>query len=649
MKRATKKHERMTKAELVKCIKALEREGSPASLAVERDQLLHELQVHQVELETQNRELREAQLLLEGSRDRYADLYDFAPVGYVTFDDKGVIREINLTAAGMLGVDRTRLLGVPFHLHVAREDLAHFRAHLNRHENPEERVATELRLARKDGVTLPIVMQSVLAYDTEKKTHLCRAALTDVTARRQAEQALQSSEERYRLLAEHADDFVCLNDTHGSRLYISPSFFRRTGWTPEEVQASDWRTRLHPDDLTLVERAREANLAGEATTIEHRIKCRDGSWLWVEARCKPIADASGIIVRLVLWSREITERKRAAEALERKQSELEEAQRIGLIGNWHWDARTDVTTGSDQLLRIYGLNPGTQPMPDFREQRGRLYPAAAWERLNAAVQATMQTGDGFELTLEAIRNGAPIWVRSRSEAVRDGTGRIIGLRGTVQDVTERMELERQLLEISEVERRTIGHELHDSLGQRLTALEMLSHGLMEDLKSHAPSLLNAAALLNRELRETVTQARLLSHGLAPVPLDGEGLMRGCAELAASISLLPGVKCRFVCDPPVQLQSVTIATQLYRIAQEAVNNALKHGHASQVDIHLTRQDGEVVLCVKNNGNALPKDHPANSGKSLNVMRYRAEMIGASLAIESGRRKGVQVTCTLKGTP
>ena len=170
-------------------------------------------------------------------------------------------------------------------------------------------------------------------------------------------------------------------------------------------------------------------------------------------------------------------------------------------------------------------------------------------------------------------------------------------------------------------------------------------GLAEDLKGQALALVKQARRLNRELRETVTQARLISHSLAPVPREGDGLMRGLMELAASTNRIPGVACRFTCDPPVCIQDVTTATHLYRIAQEAVNNALKHGPAKKIDITLTERADGLELGVENNGRAIPPANRGNSGMGLNVMRYRAEMIGATLSIESGKRKGVRVTCTL----
>lgn len=127
------------------------------------------------------------------------------------------------------------------------------------------------------------------------------------------------------------------------------------------------------------------------------------------------------------------------------EDELREAQRIAHVGSWYWDAQTDATTGSDELLRIYGFDPATQSMPSFREQKGRCYPAEDWERVNAAVQRTLRTGVGYELEVHAIRDNAPIWLTTRGEIVKDTEGRITGLRGTVQDITERKRAEEELL------------------------------------------------------------------------------------------------------------------------------------------------------------------------------------------------------------
>ena len=140
---------------------------------------------------------------------------------------------------------------------------------------------------------------------------------------------------------------------------------------------------------------------------------------------------------LVRQAADLIESAKAAEELRRKGGELAEAQRIAHVGSWFWDAETDVMTGSDELLRIYGFDPATQTMPDFKRQRGRCYPVEEWDRLNAAVQEAVQTGIGYELDVQAFRGDIPICLTTRSELVRDADGRVLGLRGTVQDVTER--------------------------------------------------------------------------------------------------------------------------------------------------------------------------------------------------------------------
>lgn len=133
---------------------------------------------------------------------------------------------------------------------------------------------------------------------------------------------LRESEERYRLLADHTDDIVVLNDTQGNRLYTSPSLFRKMGWAADELASTHWQLRVHPDDLPRVEATREKNLAGETTVIENRSRRRDGSWIWFETNCKPITGPDGKVWRLLVWSHDITERKQAEQGLADSHTQL---------------------------------------------------------------------------------------------------------------------------------------------------------------------------------------------------------------------------------------------------------------------------------------------------------------------------------------
>jgi signal transduction histidine kinase len=307
-----------------------------------------------------------------------------------------------------------------------------------------------------------------------------------------------------------------------------------------------------------------------------------------------------------------------------------------------WNVAT-ATSGADALAWLQ-KNSADLLLLDLKlgDIEGRKFVSTLAD-VNRSTPFIIITGQGDErVAVEMMKLGAADYLVKDVQFVELLP---IVVRRTLQHISERKRLEREILEISEREQRKFGYDLHDGLGQRLTGLEMFSNALAEKLKGLDVTLAKQARRLNKELRETVTQARLISHSLAPVSMDGEGLMHGLKELTSSINRTPGVRCRFLCDPPVCVHGVTTATHLYRIAQEAVNNALKHGRAKKIDIALTERAEALELSVENNGHPLPAAKPSGGGMGLNVMRYRAEMIGAKLSIESTKRKGVRVTCTL----
>lgn len=208
---------------------------------------------------------------------------------------------------------------------------------------------------------------------------------------------------------------------------------------------------------------------------------------------------------------------------------------------------------------------------------------------------------------------------------------------------ERLRLELEVLNISESERRRIGHDLHDSLGQRLTAASMTANAMLEAVKSTAPDLSPQGALVAQQLREAIAEARSLSHGLAPVTMEAEGLMAALEEMATSVSRSGRVRCVLDCPQPVRVGSVETGTHLFRIAQEAVNNALKHAEAAEIRIGLEQQGPALVLEVEDDGVGLDENQRTADGLGLRVMRYRARLIGASLEIGASPAGGTRVSC------
>ncbi len=216
--------------------------------------------------------------------------------------------------------------------------------------------------------------------------------------------------------------------------------------------------------------------------------------------------------------------------------------------------------------------------------------------------------------------------------------------GFVHDVSEQRRLEREVLEISEDERRRFGRELHDGLGQQLTALELMSHTLARALKTTAPDLRKSAEEIAQYTRQAITQARQLAHGLAPVRLEGEGLMVALNNLA-DLTARTGVACEFVCETPVNLYDTSAATHLYRIAQEAVNNSLKYSGATCITLHLEDRGHSLELMIEDNGRGLPQETSDKPGMGLQVIQYRARLIGARVEIRSNPGEGVRILCSI----
>jgi len=220
--------------------------------------------------------------------------------------------------------------------------------------------------------------------------------------------------------------------------------------------------------------------------------------------------------------------------------------------------------------------------------------------------------------------------------------------GFVHDVSEQRRLEREVLQIGEEERHRFGCELHDNLGQQLTALDLMSATLARELKTIAPTQAKSANDIAEHARKLIAQTRQLAHGLAPVTLEAEGLRAALSDLARATAAT-GIPCKFECVASSDLPDLATATHLYRIAQEAVNNALRHARASRIILRLTNHDGSIELSIRDNGRGLAASHARKQGMGLRVIHHRARLIGAQLHVYSKPKGGVRVVCTLPKQP
>jgi PAS domain S-box-containing protein len=252
--------------------------------------------------------------------------------------------------------------------------------------------------------------------------------------------------------------------------------------------------------------------------------------------------------------------------------------------------------------------------------------------------------DHFE-TVRRRKDGRLIDVSVTISPIRNAKGKIIGASKLARDITGRKQLEREILEISDREQRRIGHDLHDGLGQHLAGIEMMSQVLDKKLAPKFSDGARRAADIARHVREAIGQARALARGLSPVTLESEGLASALHEHAVNVEKLYGVHCHLDYDTQVLVPNHAVATHLFRLAQEAVSNALKHGKATEISIHLKSDPGWIYLGISDNGVGFSPDKtPPTTGMGLRIMKFRAGMIGGTLTIERNARDGMIVMCT-----
>ncbi len=297
--------------------------------------------------------------------------------------------------------------------------------------------------------------------------------------RDRGELALRESEERYRMLANNADDLVTLNDTRGNHLYLSPSYQRITGWTPHELNTLDWSTLVHPDDLEVIRKARAANLAGQTTTIEHRFRHRDKQWIWMESRCKPIKDQEGSVEKLLVWSRDITERKRAEEALRASEIRFRTLAENAPVGIFQTDPAGDCLYVNDRWCELAGLTP--------EQAAGKGWSAALHpedrERVLQEWHRCAASGEVFYLDYRFLTpKGETRWLAGRALALNSNSGVITGYLGTVADITDHKLAEQRIIELNaSLERRVA--ERTAELEAANKELESFSYSVSHDLRA----------------------------------------------------------------------------------------------------------------------------------------------------------------------
>jgi two-component system CheB/CheR fusion protein len=453
--------------------------------------------------------------------------------------------------------------------------------------------------------------------------------------RRLAEEALRRSEENYRLLIETQTDMVIRMTPEKEILFISPSACRTFALREGDAVGTTFAPEVHVEDRRREDAfIRGLRLPPHSGYMEERMMTIDGM-RWVAWSVNGLLDRDGTLVSLVCVGRDITDRRREEDLL--RVSEFAISSATNAIAIADLDGR--INSVNRAFLNAWGPTDPAEVIGRDIESllaEGQYAPSAREE--------LERRGRWSGERIARRSDGSAFHVHMTADIVKDKSGKPISLMASFVDMTERQEMEKLILEAGMAERRRIGHDLHDSLGQALTGVAFLSKTLESNLARQKLPQAPDAARIVRLVDESITLTRMLARGLQPVTLGAGGLLQALDTLAADTSELYRTSCTFDGHEDAGVDDEFVASHLYHIAEGAVSNVVRHARASNIAIRLARTpQGTIELSIADDGIGMNPEALASKGMGMRTMRYRASVIGGSLNIDSREGRGTVVAC------
>jgi PAS domain S-box-containing protein len=496
-------------------------------------------------------------------------------------------------------------------------------------------------------------------------THVAAIAI----ARHQRVEALRASEERLRLALSGGSIDIWEYDVETARLRWHGGL-KVILSLPGDIEDLTLKTLLdaiHPEDRQNVETAFRASLSrNSGHDIEFRVVHPDGSLHWFVSKGSPECDSTGKAVRMRGIALEVTERKRAEEEIRRREAQLVEAQRIARLGSYEWDLRANIVRRSEELYRIFGLLPH-EFEPTYDGYLARVHPEDR-STTKELIDRSFQDGQPFDFEERIVRpDGSIQTLHSQGQWSLDDNQLPVKLVGICQDITERKQVEQELraanaalagelnermraekeiraltarlITAQEEERTRIARELHDDLSQQIATLSIAASNLKKNIAPEDAEARVQSERIQQKLVQLAEGIRRLSHNLHPAVLEHSGLGAALRSYASEFSTLTGITILFRAEGSFERLPVSVALCLYRIAQEALQNVLKHARVDHAELAITGSSGSVSLTVSDEGagiDALRASMP--QGLGLVNIKERTRLVNGTLSITSQPNQG-----------
>ena len=457
------------------------------------------------------------------------------------------------------------------------------------------------------------------------------------------EQILESSEDNYRELVENANCIIMRIDTKGRITYFNEYAQKIFDYSLEEIIGKNVVGSIIPkvdrsgkpfSEVVKLMRLHPENYL----TFENETINKNGQLFWISWANKAIWDQLGNVKEILCVGHDITHRKYMENQLELLATVVRNSNDAITVLDLHGK----IISWNHGAERIYGYGQKDATGMDIK----RIIPEYKQDEMQSLIERVAH-GETFEFfeTQRLTSVNKILDISLTATLIKDEHGLPFAITTTERDMTERRCMEKEILDITEREREQLSQDVHDGLGQVLTGIAVKCKGLALKLKSHAPSEMKDALTITRLANEAIAHTRDLIRLLYPIDIQTGGLVSALRTLAADTQKAMGVMCKFSCNKNASVNNMTEAKQIYRIAQEATTNAVRHGKAAHINISLRITKTNAILSVKNDGLDFPILDSKQKGFGLKIMEYRSDLIGGTLNIDKGKKGGTLVTCII----